>query len=652
MTPKNGRGGVLPPSTVLQDRYRILRLYDQGGSATVYLAERLGVDEAVPLAVKELNPDVFSLAEFKNEVNVLYSLNHPNLPKVYDFFEEDGKHYLVLDFVQGKTLKQILFERGPLGEEEALDYALQVCDIMSYLHDRAERKIIHRDVKPTNLMLTQAGQIKLLDFGIARVPDSQLPGNRLHAYTEDYAAPEQKANLATDHRSDIYSFGVTLKFLLDGEVPGTAELAGPPGQKPAGLSREMRRVISRCLRPNPEDRYQSFQELARDLQAYRQAKRTRLLRTLWTAAAVVGLAAVILLARVFIVPPVYPIVGAGRVEVGTATALQVGLPTAWSGSLDSIVWDIIDTQAPGRTHDVQRGRYCTFTSTDLGVFQVQAYVEQDGRRRRLSEVKSIEVYPALDVPGEILVGQDITLRSPGATAGQGRRYTWEWVVRGPIEGGSADGVPVRKTTTEPRYQVNLGAVGKYEIQVNVNVSAPGGLQASLSGVPKIVFGVTEVAVDPSRVVNRNVSFEEQYGGSPVDWVLVYTDRVIHDKTVGRTGSRSLRFTAAPGQPSPYAVELVPLEAGRSYRVTAWVRGENVAEGSRIAVEARFRSTSDETYVLREEAAVPGWTGTFDWRQVMLTFTIPPGNSVNLELYLRVSGSGRVWFDDCAVERIG
>ncbi len=658
MVGHNEPGGVLPPSTVLQNRYRIIRLYDRGGSATVYLAERLGVDERVPLAVKELNPDAFSLAEFKNEVNVLYSLNHPNLPKVYDFFEEGGRHYLVMDFVQGRTLKDIVLGSGPLGEDQALDYALQVCDIMSYLHGGAERKIIHRDLKPSNLMLTPSGQVKLLDFGIARVPDSRLPGNLLHAFTEDYASPEQKANLPTDERSDIYSFGVTLRFLLTGEAGPAEEAEGgraardgrAAGARPVRLSREVRRILRRCLRPDPEERYQSFDELARDIRAYRQAKRTRLTRVLRAAAAGVGLIALLLVGKWALVPSLHPVAGPDRVEVGTSALLEVALPAAWSGSLQAIVWEMVDTQSPGTPVETRRGRYLSFGSNCLGVFQVQAYLEEDGRRRPLSEVKRIEVYPALAAPAEALVGLPVSLRSPGAVPASGREYTWIWEVWGPVGGGGAGDAPLvlHEVTTEPRCRHTFLEEGEYIVQVSARVEAAGGVEVTLVGERKTVSVVEEIAVDPERVVNRNGGFEEEYDRGPVHWVLVYPGRVIHDKTQGRSGTRSLRFEPWSGAYASYAVQLVPLEAGRSYQITAWVKGENVAEGARIVLEARFRSSVDETYVLREESVSPDWTGTFPWRQVVLWFTVPPDKTPNLEVYLKFSGEGRVWFDDCYV----
>ncbi len=703
------RGPLLPPSTILQDRYRILRLHDQGGSATVYLAERVGVEDSVPLAVKELNPTAFGLAEFKNEVNVLYSLNHPNLPKVYDFFEQDGKHYLVMDFVQGVTLKERVLDHGPLSEDQALGCALQVADIFRYLHERAERKIIHRDVKPSNLMLTRYGQVKLLDFGIARTPQTRLPGNHLYAFTEDYASPEQKANRPTDERSDIYSFGVTLHFLLTGTTPGGPSTLGTPvepssdqtapavdsrsrgatgrrdpspdttapvvsalerrngmgqaaptgqpeavgsGKRP-GLSREVRRIIAKCLRTKPSDRYASFAELARDIQGYRRAKRNRLTRVLWIAAAVVAIVAGAFVAKSILRPSLYHIVGPARVEAGTSATLEAGLPAAWNGSLDSIVWQVQDTQALGQApSEAGRGRYLSFSSTDLGVFQVQAYLESDSRLRPLTTIQRVEVYPGLDTPSELLVGQGLTLRSYGLTSEGGRRYSFTWSVRGPVAGADAASAPVvlSDVTSEPVSPVfSLPAVGAYVAQVTATVTPAKGLEVTVAGAPVTFAGVQEVAV--GQAVNGNPSFEESYGGQPIDWYLVYRSHLVYDSAVGHTGTHSLRFEPWSGSPSSYAIQLAPLEAGSLYRLTVWAKGRDLGDGSRVTIETDFRSSVNESFVLPAEQVQVDLQGTFEWKQLMLSFRIPPGDPVNLEIYLKYTGSGTLWYDDCVVEKL-
>jgi hypothetical protein len=650
MAAPEDRGPILAPSTVLQNRYRILRLHDQGGSAAVYLAERLGVEEPVPMAVKELNPGVFGLAEFKNEVNVLYSLNHPNLPKVYDFFEQDGKHYLVMDFVQGITLKQRVLDAGPFPVDQALDIAVQVGDILRYLHERVDRKIIHRDLKPSNLMLTKSGQVKLLDFGIARVPESQLPGNHLYAYTEDYAAPEQKANQKADERSDVYSFGVTLHFLLTGTTPAEAIEAASSVK----LSREVRRILGRCLKSNPADRYQSFTELSRDLQAYREARHTRTTRVFWAVTAGVGLVALFVAGKMLL-HPLYPIVGPERVAAGESVALEVGLPGGWSGSLEGIVWQVADIQAGGAPKDVQRGRYFNFRATDLGAYQVQASLETAGRRRPLSDVKRIEVYPVLDLPAELPVHAPLTLRCPSITAAGGRTYTWTWDVRGPVVGDNVSAAPskLQVSTKTPVQRVALGETGRYVATVAVTVRTPNGPEVTLSAAAKTVDIVDQVVVDPLRVRNENPGFEEEYGGQPVAWVVVYPAYLAYDKTQGHTGSRSLRFDARTGTPPSYAVQLVPLTGGKSYRVTVWVKGQGLSPGSSVfTLEGRFRSSSDETYVLPDEVcAFKPEVASLDWTQVMIYFSIPAGSPANLEIYVRYSGPGTLWLDDCAVEAL-
>lgn len=683
----------LEPGTVLQSRYRIVRPLDAGGSATVYLAERLGVEGGVPLAVKELSPDTYSLAEFTNEVNALFALSHPNLPKVYDFFEQDGRHYLVMEFVGGRTLKERVLEEGPLGVDQVLDIALQVCGTMVYLHEQAERKVLHRDLKPSNLMLTPHGRVKLLDFGIARVQGVR-PGSHLYAYTEEYASPEQRQGRGTDERSEVYSFGATLYFLLTGQTPhggttgltatGTAGGAeaqadeagsagsragahpsagapvgeragsrtGPRAGSRAGLSREMRRVVWRCLRPNPADRYQSFREVARDLEAIRLARRTRTTRLILTLA---GLAAALALAfagRVALRPSLYPVIGPARVPAGQTVTLEAGLPAAWSGSLESIVWRVEDTQDPGDPREAGRGRYLSFSSTDLGVFQVQALVEQNGRQRPLTRVQRLEVYPALRVPGDLLAGQSLSFRCSPLSAGAGREYTFRWEVRGPVKDSVASApVVLSRTTSEPTVTVPSLAPGRYVARVGATVKAARGLEVTVAGEDVFFNASSLVVVDPGRALNGNGSFESEFRSGPLEWSLVYPQHLAYDRAVGRTGTRSLRFEPWTGTPSSYAVQLVPLQPGRLYRLTVWVRGRDLGSGSAVTVEAAFRSAVDETYVLPQESVQVEWAGTFDWRQLMLHFYVPPGSPVNLEVHLGYHGSGTVWMDDCYVEAL-
>ncbi|HEY3999449.1 MAG TPA: protein kinase [Candidatus Xenobia bacterium] len=232
---------------VLNDRYRIERVLGKGGMGAVYLATHLHLEE--PVAVKELqipkaSARLLEAAEkqFRSEARILNRLRHPNLPRVYDFFELDGHLYLVMDYIRGKNLLQTVTENGPCSQEQALDWARQLCDVLGYLHTQ-QPPIIFRDLKPDNIMLEPEGVIRLIDFGIAKVFDAdqgRLTETVLRAATHGFAAAEQYGDGGTDARSDIYSLGATLYAMLAYRIPPSA-LALALGQEeldPLGLVRE------------------------------------------------------------------------------------------------------------------------------------------------------------------------------------------------------------------------------------------------------------------------------------------------------------------------------------------------------------------------------------------------------------------------------
>jgi hypothetical protein len=217
---------MLNPGTVLQNRYRILRILGQGGMGAVYLAEDLRLNRW--LAVKEMLPDPQATylerqqaqQQFQLEATMLAKLDHPNLPKVYDCLEEGGSFFLAMDFVDGETLEHLLATTpGALPQERVLGWAAQLCDVLAYLHSQ-QPPIIFRDLKPANIMLDRHGRIKLIDFGIARLFKPGKQTDTLRMGTLGYAPPEQYAGRGqTDKRSDIFSLGATLHHLLTGRDP-------------------------------------------------------------------------------------------------------------------------------------------------------------------------------------------------------------------------------------------------------------------------------------------------------------------------------------------------------------------------------------------------------------------------------------------------
>ena len=269
--------GALASGTLIGARYNVIRLLGRGGFGAVYLA----TDNRFParrVAVKEmgdarLSPKdrVQAIARFRQEANLLSSLQHPNLPAVSDFLEEGGKAYLVMDFIDGQTLDQVQkTSGGPLDEVMVMSWALQICEVLAYLHSQPQ-PIIFRDLKPPNTMVTPSGQIKLIDFGIARIfrPDAAKDTDWLGS--QGYAAPEQYGlgQEQTDARSDIYAFGAMLYMLLTHQEPlaSFARVVNPgslvpPRQINPRLSPGVEQVIITAMQVEKRQRYQSAMEMA------------------------------------------------------------------------------------------------------------------------------------------------------------------------------------------------------------------------------------------------------------------------------------------------------------------------------------------------------------------------------------------------------
>lgn len=201
---------------------------------------------------------------------MLALLNHPNLPQVTDYFTERGKHYIVMEFVEGETLEDYLDRRGPpVSEAEARGWAAQLCDVLGYLH-RQQPPVIFRDLKPANVMLTPDGQLKLIDFGIARFYKPGKQKDTLMMGTPGFAPPEQYGRGQTDARSDLFSLGVTLHVLLtDYDVEQSPWSYPPVRTLNAGVSPALERIIAKATAMNVAERYQSAAEMRAALDACR-----------------------------------------------------------------------------------------------------------------------------------------------------------------------------------------------------------------------------------------------------------------------------------------------------------------------------------------------------------------------------------------------
>lgn len=267
---------MLAQGTLLRDRYRILQPIGQGGMGSVYLAEdnRLEGRRCAIKAVRiDPGADPATINElqhqFSREASILARLDHPNLPKVSDYFTDEGLDYLVMDYVLGKDLKQLMDEARRndrfLAEADVLGWARQLCEALQYMHTQ-DPPVLHRDIKPSNIKLTPSGFIKLVDFGLVKLmskDDSQtitvLQGRGTAAYTplEQYGEDDSH----TDLRSDIYSLGATLYHLLTNQSPAEAKqrflkpqsLARPVTLNPA-IREPVNRAILAAIEMHPDDR--------------------------------------------------------------------------------------------------------------------------------------------------------------------------------------------------------------------------------------------------------------------------------------------------------------------------------------------------------------------------------------------------------------
>lgn len=274
-TPMPGMGtGQLPPQFALQQgRYVIIARIGMGGMGAIYRATdtRLGgkavaIKEMSDAAVPSPGQKQQAIDAFRQEAQMLAHLDHTNLPKVTDFFTENGKHYIVMEFVEGETLESYL-QRQRLGEADVRRLAAQLFDVLGYLHHQ-QPPVIFRDLKPANIMLTPQGQLKLIDFGIARFFKTGKPGDTVVMGTPGYAAPEQHGTGQTDARSDIYSLGVVLHQALTGYDPSLTPFVLPPvRQFNPSVSPQMEQAVARAIQTDRLQRFQSVDEFRAALAA-------------------------------------------------------------------------------------------------------------------------------------------------------------------------------------------------------------------------------------------------------------------------------------------------------------------------------------------------------------------------------------------------
>ena len=275
----------LQNGTTLVQRYVIQDVIGVGGMGSVYRARDLHFPNVVKLvAVKEMinrAPDPLVRAaivkNFEREANILATLHHVSIPRIFDYFTEENRSYLVLDFINGKDLEAIITQsNGFISEEQVITWGIELCDVLSYLHNHKPEPIIFRDIKPSNVMINQENHIILVDFGIAKAFQSGQKGTMIG--TEGYSPPEQYRGEA-NHSADIYALGATLHHLLtrrDPRMEPPFSFSERPIRKTnTAISMELESVINIALQYDPPDRFQSIAAMKEALIA--AARKTGLL---------------------------------------------------------------------------------------------------------------------------------------------------------------------------------------------------------------------------------------------------------------------------------------------------------------------------------------------------------------------------------------
>ncbi len=256
-------------------RYQIVREIGRGGMGVVYLAKDLNLGRQVAYKVlpPELKHNPQFVATFVREAKALASLGHPYIVSIFDAGEDGGNYFIIMEYVEGQNLKDLLARSRKIPISSGLQIFSQLCQALDYAHGK---KVVHRDIKTGNLMWTQGQIIKVMDFGLAKVIENAQAGRTAIAGTPYYMSPEQTLGKALDHRTDLYSLGVTLYELFTGQVPfkdgdiGYQQVHTPP-KPPRELNSEipetLQRIILKCMAKDPSQRYQSAREIYLELKA-------------------------------------------------------------------------------------------------------------------------------------------------------------------------------------------------------------------------------------------------------------------------------------------------------------------------------------------------------------------------------------------------
>ncbi len=266
---------MISPGMMISERYEIIDKVGSGGMADVYKAKchRLNRYVAIKILKQEYSNDAKFVTKFRGEAQSVAGLSHPNIVNVYDVGDDNGLYYIVMELVEGITLKKFIEKKGKLDVKEAVGIGIQIAQGMEAAHDN---HIIHRDIKPQNIIISKEGKVKVTDFGIAKAATSNtITSNAMGSV--HYISPEQARGGYSDEKSDIYSLGVTMYEMLSGKVPfegeSTVTVALAHIQEDAPLldtmgqdiPRSLSKIVQKCMQKKPDMRYMSAAALISDL---------------------------------------------------------------------------------------------------------------------------------------------------------------------------------------------------------------------------------------------------------------------------------------------------------------------------------------------------------------------------------------------------
>src|SRR6202521_2763079 len=262
--------------SLFDGRYKIVRKLGTGGMANVYLAEDQELGRRV--AIKILNDrhagDEQFVERFRREAKNAAALSHPNIVSIYDRGEAEGTYYIAMEYLDGRSLKELIVQRGPAPVTVSVEYARQILSALRFAHRHG---IVHRDIKPHNVLVDAEGRVKVTDFGIARAGVSQMTEAGSIVGTAQYLSPEQARGADVDQRSDLYSLGIVIYEMLTGKVPFTGDapveiamkhlnaVPEPPSKLRPEIPHDLDAIVMRALAKEPDQRYASAEEMDADL---------------------------------------------------------------------------------------------------------------------------------------------------------------------------------------------------------------------------------------------------------------------------------------------------------------------------------------------------------------------------------------------------